>query len=132
MSSVSGRGSEGGRPEGGAPKPRKSEGQEGGPPTGGAPTGEGPEGWGPEEGGGPNLEKVGPRSLRPRRCFFPLSPQFSFFLLSLGAFRGILGVFEAPGSPEMCTIGVLGLSCEARETVQKVAKATQTAAKQAP
>ena len=45
------------------------------------------------------------------RAFFP-SPTTNFlpFFLSWGSSREILVVFEAPG-PEMCTFGVLGLSC---------------------
>ena len=65
----------------------------------------GPEGWGLE----------GPRRGETQKFeLFSLSRHnvLSFFSLSWGSFRGILVVFEAPG-PEMCTLGVLGLSCEA-------------------
>ena len=62
------------------------------------------------QSGAQTWKKWGPEGLEPRRVgglkvgggqnfelFFPLPPQFSFFL-SVG--------------PEMCTFGVLGLSCE--------------------
>ena len=66
----------------------------------------GPEGWGARRVGGP--EGWGPKISR----FFPLPPPFRSFCVSLWVFfRGILVVFEASG-PEMCTFGVLGLSCE--------------------
>ena len=74
------------------------------------------------KGGGPNLEKVGHRKVGPRRgrvgprrvggpkvsrFFFPLPPQFSFFLPSLGGlFVEFWWCFRRPG-PEMCTFGVL-------------------------
>ena len=63
----------------------------------------GPEGWGPEFLG-PNIS-----------CFFFPSPATIFILSSLswGSFRGILVVFLKRRFPEMCTFGVLGLSCEA-------------------
>ena len=93
-----------------------------GPSNGGAPT-----------GGGPNLEKVGPRRVGPRRVgpkgwspegwspegwgaqnfalFFPSSGTI-FFLLSLswGPFVEFWWCLKRRG-PEMCTFGVLGLSC---------------------
>ena len=48
------------------------------------------------KGGGPNLEKVGPRRVgQPKFRVFFFSP-FSRHL-SIGSFRGILVVFEAPG-----------------------------------
>ena len=86
-----------------------------------------PEGWGPKGGarrvgalqvGAPH---VGFLRLRPETwgaqiltLFCPLQPQFSFFLPSLG---GLLVefwwcFFGRPG-PQMCTFGILGLSCEA-------------------
>ena len=72
------------------------------------PEGWGAEGWGPE-GWGTEIS----------RFFFPLPPQFSFFLPSLGGpFRGILLVFLKRQGPEMCTFGVLGLSCEAPATCE--------------
>ena len=63
----------------------------------------GPQGWAPK-GGEPKIS----------RFFFPLPPQFSFFLPSL---RGLLVEFWwclKRRGPEMCTFGVLWLSCEAR------------------
>ena len=85
-------GPEGWGPQGGAPK--------GGAPKGGA-QGWGTEGWGPEGWGAQNFA-----------LFFSL-PARIFFLSSLswGSFRGILLVFLKRRSPEMCTFGVLGLSC---------------------
>ena len=53
-------------------------------------------------------EGVGPR--RKFRAFFPLPPPFrSFFCVSLGVFSWILA---SAGTLKMCTLGVLGLSCE--------------------
>ena len=55
-----------------------------------------------------------PSSDRPKfYAFFP-SPATIFILSSLfwGSSRGILVVFEGR-DPEMCTLGVVGLSCEA-------------------
>ena len=76
----------------GGPKPKKSV----------VPNCGAPEGWA-LKGGGPK------NSL----FFFPLPPQFSLFFHSLG------GVLVKPWwclkrrDPQMCTFGVLGLSCEA-------------------
>ena len=69
---------------------------------GGGPEGWSPEGWGPE-GWGPR-RVVGPKF---RAFFFPLLPQLSFFSPSLWWCLKRRG-------PEMCTFGVLRLSCEAR------------------
>ena len=83
-----------------------------------------PEGWGPRrvgapKGGGPKPRRVGHRKVGHRRvggpkfrAFFPL-PATIFFLSSLswGSFRGILVGFLKRRGPEMCTFGVLGLSC---------------------
>ena len=101
---------------GGAPK---GWGPEGWSPEGwGAPKGGGPKRWGPQRVGGPTQKKWGPRRVGPRRVgaqnfalFFP-SPaaKFVLFFPLWGFSRGILVVFKAPG-PEMCTFGVLGLSC---------------------
>ena len=74
-----------GAPKGGAPK--------GGAPKGGGEEGQGPEGWGAQN----------------FALFFPLPPQFSS--LSWGSFRGILVGFLKRRGLEMCTFGVLGLSC---------------------
>ena len=68
----------------------------------------------------PVCAKVERRIVGPRRVgaqifalfFFPLLPHFSFFLPSLG---GLLVEFWwclKRQDPEMCTFGVLGLSCE--------------------
>ena len=67
-----------------------------GAPKGGAPKGGAPKGGAPK-GGGPKIS----------RFFFPLPPQLSFFSPSLWWCLKRRG-------PEMCTFGVLGLSCEAR------------------
>ena len=65
----------------------------------------GPEGVGPPRVGAQLKRLGGPKF----RAVFP-SPANNFFLSSLSWMsRGILVVFEAPG-PEMCTLGVLGLS----------------------
>ena len=93
-------------------QPRNSEGC---PAEGGS--AEVPEGWGPELFG-PGL--WGPRSVgapkggvqKISRFFFLLPPPFSFFFSLLESFRGIGGVIESR-DPQMCTFGVLGLSCEA-------------------
>ena len=83
-------GSKGGGPKGGGPK--------GGGPKGGGPKGGGPKGGGPEGWGAQNFA-----------LFFPVSPQNSFFLPSLGVFSWCLKRRDA----QMCTCGVLSLSCEA-------------------
>ena len=87
-----GGGSKGGGLEGGARRvgaqPRKSGGPKGG-----------PKGGGPK-GGGPKF-----------RVFFPLPPQFSF--PSLGIFSWNLGGVSDGPDPQLCTFGVLWLSCEA-------------------
>ena len=72
----------------------------------------GPEGWRFE---GPNLEKVWPRRVGgPKfRAFFPLPPLFSFFLRLLGVVSFEFGGVIEGRDPQMCTFGVLGLSCEA-------------------
>ena len=81
-------GPKGGAPKGGAPK--------GGPRRVGAD----PEGWGPQGGGAQNFAL----------CFPSPAIVFILFSLSSGSFCGILVVLKRP---EMCTFGVLGLSCEA-------------------
>ena len=79
-------------PKGGRPKPRKV-----GPPKGGH-----PRVGAPPKGGGPKIS----------RFFFPSPPKKSFFSsFSWGSFRGILVGFLKRRGPEMCTFGVLGLSC---------------------
>ena len=113
-----------GLPKGGAPK--------GGGPEGWGPQGWGPEGWGPK-GGGPNgggpkgggpeprksgARRVGARTVGPERWgpkisrfFFPLPPQFSFFSPSLLVFFVEFWWCLKRRDPQMCTFGVLGLSC---------------------
>ena len=68
-----------------------------------------PEGWvGPQRVGGP---KGGPKMS----LFFPpLPPHFSFFVLSRGGLFVEFWWCLKRQVPEMCTFGVLGLSCEAR------------------
>ena len=71
------------------------------------PKGGGPEGWrqprksGAPKGGGPKF-----------RAFFPLPPQFSFFSPSLGGPSVEFWWCLKRRDREMCTFGVLGLSCE--------------------
>ena len=75
--------------------------------------------WGPE-GWGPNPEKVGARKVGARRVgalnfalFFPLPPQNSFFSsLSGGLLVEFWWCLKRRGA-QVCTFGVLGLSCEA-------------------
>ena len=81
-----------------------------------APKGGAPNCWAPK-GAGPNLEKVGPEGCGPQISlfFFSLSPATIFFLFF--SLLGVVslnfgGVFEG-WDPQMCTFGVLGLSCEA-------------------
>ena len=74
---------------------------ESGGPRGGGPTGLGPEGW---------ARRVGPKGGAPHFALFFPSPATIFILSSL------LGVFSwnfgERRDPQMCTFGVLGLSCE--------------------
>ena len=77
----------------------------------------GPEGWGPErvgprKGGAP--KGVGPRKgggPKISRFFFPFPPPFRCFCVSLGVFSWNFGGVLKRRCPEMCTFGVLGLSC---------------------
>ena len=72
----------------------------------------GPEGWGPERWG---PEQWGPEGWGPKisRFFSPLPPPLSFFLsLSLGLLVEFWWCLKRRG-PQMCTFGVLELSCEA-------------------
>ena len=79
------------------------------------------EGWG-SKGGRPNPEKVGPRRVvgarrvggpKFRAFFFPVPPQNSFFSsLSGGLLVEFWWCLKRRGA-QMCTFGVLGLSCEA-------------------
>ena len=57
----------------------------------------GPEGWGAQH----------------FTLFFPLPLPFSLFFSLWGSSRGVLVVFLKRRDPQMCTFGVLGLSCEA-------------------
>ena len=89
-----------GAPKGGSPEGWGAQTQKGGAPKGGAPKGGAPKGGAPK-GGRPKISR-----------FFSL-PATIFFLSSLswGSFRGILVGFLKRKGPEMCTFGVLGLSC---------------------
>ena len=87
-------GSRGGSPKAGVPK---SGVPKGGEPNCWAPKGGGPEGWEP---------KIS--------CFsFPRPPLFSFFLPLLGVVSWNFGGVIQGRDAQMCTFGVLGLSCEA-------------------
>ena len=74
---------------------------------------------GAPKGGGPNPEQVGaPKGGAPkgggpkfRVFFFPLPPQNLFFSSSLGVFFVEFGWCLKHRGPQMCTFGVLGLSC---------------------
>ena len=113
-----------GAPKGGGPKPRKSGapkggaqkggaqkggarrvgpegwGQKGGAPKGWSPEGWGPEGWGPEGWGAQNFA-----------LFLPFPATVSLFLyLSWGLFVEFCWCLKRR-NPEICTFGVLGLSC---------------------
>ena len=90
--------------------PRPEGGPEGWGPEGWGPEGWGPEGWGPEgwgpEGWGP--EGWGAQNLS---LFSPLPPQNSFFSSLSGGFLVEFWWCLKRRGPEMCTFGVLGLSC---------------------
>ena len=61
-------------------------------------------------------DKVGARSVGGSkfRAFFPSpAPKFVLFFPLWGSSREILVVFLKRRDPQMCTFGVLGLSCEA-------------------
>ena len=79
------------------------------------PISDGPFRWTPPSGESPpppdNPPPDNPPPDRPNfRSFFSLlPPQFSFFFLSLGVLAWNFGVKRR--GPEMCTFGVLGLSC---------------------
>ena len=102
-----------GAPKGvfGAQKGGGEEGREGGRRVVGAPEGWweerrvvwGPEGWGGPEVGDPNDFVL----------FCPLSPLFSFCSSLGGRFVEFWWCFESRG-PQMCTFGILVLSCEAQ------------------
>ena len=96
----------GGAPKGGAPK--------GGAPKGGAPKGGAPKGGAPK--GGPR--RVGHRRVGPRRVgaqnfalFLPFPATVSFFLCLSGCLLVEFWWCLKCRGPEMCTFGVLGLSC---------------------
>ena len=57
---------------------------------------------GPKGGGGGEIS----------RFFFPRPPLFSFFLPLLGVVSWNIGGVIEGRDPQMCTFGVLGLSCE--------------------
>ena len=86
-----------GAPKGGAPKGGA---QKGGAQKRGAPKGGGPEGWSPERWG-PKIS----------RFFFPVPPQNSFFFALSGGLLVEFWLCLKRRGPEMCTFGVLGLSC---------------------
>ena len=89
------------RSAGQGPEPRKSRGQEGGGPKGG-PRRVGPEGWGPE-GWWPKISRFVSLSRSPFSFFFCL------FACLLVEFWWSLERRDY----QMCTFGVLGVSCEA-------------------
>ena len=77
----------------------------------------GPEGWRlrrveAPKGGGP---QVGPEGWEAQNIglFFPRPPKCSFFLLLLGVLSLNFGGAPEGRDPQMCTFGVIGLSCEA-------------------
>ena len=97
-----------------------------GAPKGGAPKGGGPEGWEPKpaKSGGP--EGWGPEGWAPEGWVDPKFSVFqcpaTFFLPSLG---GLLVEFWwclKRRDPQMCTFGVLGLSCETRRQTENSTK----------
>ena len=107
-----GGGSHGGSPKAGVPKPK--------PGKSGAPKGGDPEGWGPKprKSGPPKggaLKGGGPEGWEAQNfvLFFPRPPLFSFFLPLLGVVSWNFGGVIEGRDPQMCTFGVLGLSCEA-------------------
>ncbi len=97
-------------PEGWGPEGRGA--KKGWAPKGGAPRRSAKKGWAPkggdqkdgaQKGGGPKISRF---------FFFPLPPQFSFFLLSLGGpFVEFWWCFRRP-EPENVHVWALGLSCE--------------------
>ena len=99
MCGPEGWGPEGWGPEGWGAEPRKS-----GPRKGGAPKGGGaPKSGGPRRVGGPKF----------RAFLFPFPPPFRSFCVSLGVFSWNFGGVWKRRGRQMCTFGVLGLSCEA-------------------
>ena len=103
----------GGGPEGGGPNPEKV-----------GPEGGGPEGWRPQRVEAQTQKKWGPEGGAPKggapkgggpkiSRFFFFPPATTFFLLSLswGPCVEFWWCLKRRG-PEMCTFGVLGLSCE--------------------
>ena len=104
----------GGAQKGGAQKggAQKGGAHKGGAPKGGAPKGGAPKG-GAQKGGGP---RVGPGRVggpKFRSLFFPLPPHFRSFLCLSGCLLVEFRWCLKRRGPEMCTFGVLGLSCEA-------------------
>ena len=101
----------GGAPKGGAPKGGAPKGgaPKGGAPKGGAPKGGAPKGWGSEGWGG------APKGGEPEisRFFFPSPATISLFLCLSGCLVVEFWWCFEGRNPEMCTFGVLGLSCEA-------------------
>ena len=82
--------------------------------------------WGPK-GGAQTQKKVGPRRVWPQRVwspkfrvFFPLSPQFSFFLLSLWvSSRGFLVVFGSAGAVKCSRLEFSGCRVKAPAELQR-------------
>ena len=77
------------------------------------------EGWNEVRVEGRGGEEGAPRMGRARReegqnfaLFFHLPQQFSFFFPLLGVSSRNFGGVLKRGDPQMCTFGVLGLSCE--------------------
>ena len=113
-------GPEGWGPEGWGPE---GWGPEGWSPEGWSPDWWGPEGWGPRRVGAQTQKKWGPEGWGPEgwspegwrpkisRFFFPLPPQNLFFSsLSGGLLVEFWWCLKRRGA-QMCTFGVLGLSC---------------------
>ena len=75
---------------------------------------EGAERWGPEGWGG------GGRGVQNFRAVFPLSaPSFALFV-SLNVFSWKFWWCLKRQGHQMCTLGVLGLSCEAQRTLREI------------
>ena len=55
-----------------------------------------------------------PSAGQPKRFFFPFPPPFSSFCVSLGVFSFNFGGVLEGRNHQMCTFGVLGLSCDTR------------------
>ena len=116
-----------GAPKGGGPEgwePRRVGAPKGGGPEGwgprrvGAPKGGGPQGWGARRVGGPNTERWGPKGWGTEgwgtqnfTLFLPFPATVSLFLCLSGCLLVEFWWCLKRRGPEMCTFGVLGLSC---------------------